>query len=500
MKPYYQDDFCTIYHGDCREVMAGLDEASFTACVTDPPYHLTNRVPDMPMCADCGNRSNSSFQKQGHHRSCPKCGSKNISRVRALGGFMGKAWDGGGIAFDPETWRAVLRALKPGGILLAFGGTRTYHRMACAVEDAGFEVRDCLMWMTGQGFPKSINTALQFEQTLCERKDGKWVYKSDGEEMRSKPPFRDANANTWTGYGSALKPAWEPIILAMKPLDGGYARNALRHGVAGLNVDGGRIGLTASEDAQSLHDRSGGKRGFRKDKYVGGDVGGDVPPGWDCSKGRWPANVLLSHDPRCVRVGERLVGKGVVTLNKDSGRKAISTRAHNPRQPNRTDSVCNYGEETVEVYDCVPGCPVRMLDEQAGVRKSGMMKPGQKRQKTKGGGGYHGNMPDETTACGTYGDEGNVSRFFYCAKASTHERNAGQSKPNRHPTVKPLALITYLLKLVTMPEGTLILDPFMGSGTTLRAAKELGIKAVGIDMEEEYCEGAAERLGQEVLW
>ncbi len=158
------------------------------------------------------------------------------------------------------------------------------------------------------------------------------------------------------------------------------------------------------------------------------------------------------------------------------------------------------GCESVDLYACVPGCPVRMLDEQSGVRQSGMMKPGQQRKQTKGGGGYHGNMPDETTALGTYGDTGGASRFFFCAKASTHERNEGQSKPNRHPTVKPLALMAYLLKLVTMPEGTRILDPFMGSGTTLRAAKELGLNVVGIDTEKEYCATTVDRLSQEVLW
>ncbi len=507
MTPYYTDRFCAIHCGDMREVLAGMDEASFTACVTDPPYHLTNRVPDMPMCADCGNRSNSSFQKQGHHRSCPQCGSSNIQRVRALAGFMGKEWDGGGIAFDPETWRAILRVLKPGGILLAFGGTRTYHRMACAVEDAGFKVRDCLIWLHGQGFPKSKDVSKAIDESKGAKRKTVGVSTTMNPKKRTStramnkrllhPEYGDhapltapatPEAALWTGYGSALKPAWEPIILAMKPLEGGYARNALAHGVAGINVDGGRIGVAEG-------DRKVGGFGAGKVGFGGGDARGVK---WtERHDGRWPANVLISHDPRCVRVGEQRVKPGKPDGKQNT--EESTTNIYGWAKGGIYKSGAHYGEEQVEVYACVLGCPVRMLDEQSGVSTSPQI---YKRNADSGNktAYSHGIGEDAGAISQNFGDTGGASRFFYCAKASTHERNEGQSKPNRHPTVKPLDLITYLLKLVTMPEGTRILDPFMGSGTTLKAAKELGIRAVGIDMEEEYCASSAERLSQEVLW
>ncbi len=682
MTPYYTDRFATIYHGDCREVMAGLDEASFTACVTDPPYGLE---------------------------------------------FMGKEWDHGvpGVPY----WRAILRVLKPGGVLLAFGGTRTYHRMACAVEDAGFEVRDCLMWLHGQGFPKSKDVSKAIDELKGAKRKvigSKPVTCGTGAEFgkavgtRHKGTVVDITAPAtpeaalWTGYGSALKPAFEPIIwaqkpltmvpeyaifyqatdligrvvclllllakdaenvlrsspvgpseasvfaailvslihkgmspgksgrmdtynspetvsmcsniatlwnsilagvfhprstfttrmasdmtivseilksstsesmpagftkvefqasgsassansaaksstgdtritrdipkrfardlatartaigsisaktvaasfratiqsvstvlenamrhsdastlelrppyrpiiLAMKPLDGGYARNALAHGVAGLNVDGGRIEGVVPQVTQGLPVNPATSWTIRKERRLSSPH----------ASGRWPANVLLSHDPRCVRVGTRRVNTGTAYANTDGKcTKSYSGGLRNRQRANEGYADAD-GREQVEAWTCVPGCPVRMLDEQSGVSKSPSTyaRTVPATNKNVYGAGIGQKHEGETAI--NFGDTGGASRFFYCAKASTHERNAGQSKPNRHPTVKPLALITYLLKLVTMPEGTLILDPFMGSGTTLRAAKELGIKAIGIDMEEEYCEGAAERLGQEVLW
>jgi len=595
---------------------------------------------------------------------------------------MGKTWDGGDIAFDPETWKAVLRVLKPGGMLMAFGGSRTFHRMACAVDDAGFEVRDCLMWLQGQGFAKGLNIALQFEKKLCEYKDGKWFYTDNGEEIRHEPPFRDSNADTWFGWNVNLKPAYEPIILAQRPLEKNNTHNALKYGVAGINVDGARIKIGDDEDAEILHDRSGGKRGFSSE-YVGGKGDGKVPPGWDCNKGRWPANVVLSHSPSCVCVGHANAKGYTINRFKDGAKPFGNGAGH------EYESEGVLGGE-VEVWKCSESCAVRMLDEQSGVSASSHTRHNSSRvgsstyrmssqsvgtedtgtasryfktftglsvcvlclneikndgrhecedvqnaEKTslknerdkstvrahavgRGRRGRKDKLGSETTSvcsaesasnstsaasqctvpehvlillversvlaarsvgnlcdsCATatahalvevkrnqelasarfpdsivgcrmtilkqnlasfadvwentditpttrslkilFGsvqhaiDEsirlvGNAritesapTRFRYTSKASSLERQAGLSSAERcnHPTVKPIDLMRYLLTLVTMPADTKILDPFMGSGSTLVAAKQIGIECVGIDSDPESCKTAAGRLSR----
>ena len=282
MSPY------AIQTGDVKEVLSGM-EGQFDGCLTDPPYGLS---------------------------------------------FMGKSWDHGVPSAD--VWAEVYRVLKPGAFLLAFGGTRTFHRLTCAIEDAGFEIRDCVMWLYGSGFPKSHN------------------WDKDG---------------AFKGYGTALKPAWEPCIVAMKPLDGTFANNAMKHGVAGINVDAGRI------------------------------------------SGRWPANLIL-------------------------------------------DESFNQG----------------------------------------------------------------WSRFFYCAKASKRDRDEGLEgfeaknnmrvngpreseeakhstlRANHHPTVKPTDLMRYLCRLVTPPGGT-VLDPFCGSGSTLKGAELEGFSAIGVELHAEHVAITKARLG-----
>ena len=281
MSPY------AIQTGDVKEVLSGM-EVQFDGCLTDPPYGLS---------------------------------------------FMGKSWDHGVPSAD--VWAEVYRVLKPGAFLLAFGGTRTFHRLTCAIEDAGFEIRDCVMWLYGSGFPKSHNWD----------KDG--VFK---------------------GYGTALKPAWEPCIVAMKPLDGTFANNALKHGVAGINVEAGRVAHNeecrmmapsrANIDAPSEKCRQAGRR----------EAVLELKP-----EGRWPANLILDE---------------------------------------------SFDQEW--------------------------------------------------------------SRFFYCAKANKKDR-AG----SKHPTVKPIALMRYLCRLITPPGGT-VLDPFAGSGTTGEAAIFEGFNVILIEREQEY--------------
>lgn len=313
-----------IIQGDCLEVMRSMDDNSISAVVTDPPYGLS---------------------------------------------FMGKGWDQK--VPGPEYWQECLRISKPGSFLIAMGGTRTFHRLTSAIEDSGWEIRDCISWLYGSGFPKSHNHF--------------------GIE----------------GYGTALKPAWEPIIMAMKPCDGTFKQNAEKWGQAGINIDKSRIGNNGGTT----------KGSFPKEEskgIYGNGINGKCEIS-QLNKGRWPANIILD-------------------------------------------------EEAAEML-------------------------------------------------------GEPSRFFYCAKASSRERNEGLEElelkeihrygagigegktpkapaldKNNHPTVKPLKLMEYLIKLVMPTSGGILLDPFAGSGTTILAAKRLGFEAIGIEKDPEYCKIAKARI------
>ncbi len=255
--------------GDVLEVLPALEADSFDACLTDPPYGLK---------------------------------------------FMGKAWDHG--VPGAEVWREVLRVLKPGAMLMAFGGTRTHHRLTVAIEDAGFEIRDCLMWLYGSGFPKSrdiskaidkaagaVRKVVGFDPGVYPDSD-KWgtsknnagrIFSGGSATLGPSPITTPATpaARTWDGYGTALKPAWEPVILAMKPLDGTFAGNALKHGVAGLNVDGGRVEVDPNDPVNTARYHAHPSHSYGK--YASkerGDVRDMAPP----PAGRWPANLILDED------------------------------------------------------------------------------------------------------------------------------------------------------------------------------------------------------------
>lgn len=415
MTPYYTDAFITIYIGDCREVIPQLDEI-FDACVTDPPYHLT----------------------QGSRKGSPRQNDPETPYGRTrLGsaGFMGKTWDGGDVAFQAETWEAVATVLKPGAHIMAFGGTRTNHRLACAIEDAGFEIRDMLMWLYGSGFPKSLDISKAIDkmfgaarEIIAVREDHNICRPSGGGEERlmtsagnretrkieTTAPASDA-AKLWDGYGTALKPAWEPIILAMKPCDGTFAENALEHGVAGLNIDGSRIGTNPRIVTRGGLNSTINTFG----KYA-------EQPTEEEYNGRWPANLILDEE-------------AAVLLDEQTG---MLTDCGGPKKTRHNSGMFGIGQ---------PGA--------------------------------------------IYRDMGGASRFFYTAKADSTERGTG----NNHPTVKPLDLMRYLCKLLAPPSGGLFFEPFAGSGTTLIACKALNIRAVGIELSEEYAEIAAKRLSQEVL-
>lgn len=394
--------------GDAVAVLRGLPACSFDACLCDPPYGLK---------------------------------------------FMGATWDHG--VPSAETWREVLRVLKPGAALLAFGGTRTFHRLVCAIEDAGFELRDTLCWLYGSGFPKSHNLSAAIDKVagaIGKRGDYKSadhaVKRKPGSERKhegwARPWMEDLDhadqqgrrylpatpeAAQWEGYGTALKPAWEPIILAMNPLDGiTFAENAVRWGCGGLNIDGCRI-----EGAPwNAHDATG----LAETKFFT-DGNCKVIHKEPHDLGRWPANLLLD-------------------------------------------------EESAE-----------LLDEASGYLSTGTH-VGHNRDGGKHSNHILGARRNDIRDIGYSETGGGASRFFWIAKADSAERSAGLRDRNQHPTVKPIDLAAYLAKLILPPKRDTprrIITPFCGSGSEIIGALRAGWEeAVGIEQEEKWCEVARERI------
>jgi DNA modification methylase len=427
--------------GNCLDTLKTLADASIDSIVTDPPYEMS---------------------------------------------FMGRTWDSTGIAYQVQLWAECLRVLKPGGYLLAFGGTRTYHRMAVAIEDAGFEIRDSIHWTYGSGFPKSLNVSKAIDKAagvkgkvVGEKRFGKtstgqgagWnanaVAATGKQEVRA--PATKA-AKQWDGWGTALKPSHEPIVVARKPLDGTVADNVQQYGTGAINIDATRIAYQGDYRSPA---RANG------DVNSGGSFGAGVIPFDDAKAeqaGRFPANTLLTHNHDC-------------------------------------DTTCT------------PNCPIELLDQQSGTRQAGAFP---KNATVASGehydGGWKAVSNDERIDMGS----GGASRFFhnsqwsqaddltpfiYTAKPGKKERNAGldgleakrhsdrvaddlpggdnprnrsnEAKQNFHPTVKPVQLIRYLIKMVTPPKGT-VLDPFLGSGTTAVAAILEGVEWKGCELTEDY--------------
>ena len=405
-----------VEHGDCRTLLRTLPDQSIDAIVTDPPYEL---------------------------------------------GFMGKAWDSTGIAYQVDVWRECLRVLKHGGHLLAFGGSRTYHRLACAVEDAGFQIRDQIMWVYGSGFPKSLDVSKAIDKAAGAKRNiigerrgvvkgtgGRYNWHTDSESVgqtiiRDSMPATDA-AKQWQGWGTALKPAHEPIVLARKPLDGTVAQNVLWYGTGALNIDGCRVegadgdGVWGASNATVNH----------QDRMFNGSMNPDYRSQRH-SLGRFPANLI--HDG----------SDEVLQLFPDSKSPATVTR-------------------------------------------------GGARQMSFGMG--------EQVDVPWYDDSGSAARFFYCAKASKTDRNEGleelpahapvfgdnggtyrglsaskNPQANHHPTVKPTMLMRYLVRLVTQPDGV-VLDPFTGSGSTGKACVLEGFRFVGFEQSADYVAIAQARI------
>lgn len=393
----------TVIHGDARHLP--LDDNSVDAIVTDPPYEL---------------------------------------------GFMGKQWDNTGVAYDPATWSEALRVLKPGGHLLAFGGTRTWHRLTCAIEDAGFEIRDSITWLYGTGFPKSLDVSKAIDKAAGATREvvgtGKGrtgpaaqphgsSFSDDGYQW---PGAFDVTApateqaRQWAGWGTALKPASEPIVVARKPFPGTVAANILAHGAGAINIDACRVGTGGQLKWAAPRDMG----------YHGGSDAGRVDALANTA-GRWPPNVVLSH----------------------AGDDA---------------DLCADG--------CVDGCSVAALDAQSGISTT----PSSVTRGGKGAEAY-GMARQDDVPC--FGDTGGASRFFpvfrYQAKAPARERPRVDGLS--HPTVKPLTLMRWLCRLVTPPGGT-VLDPFAGSGTTLEAAGLEGFRSIGVECEAAHLPLIEQRL------
>lgn len=487
-----------VLHGDSLALMAEMPSCSMHAIVTDPPYAID---------------------------------------------FMDKAWDHHATPADFQEWcrqwaAEAFRLLVPGGYLLAFGGTRTYHRLASGVEDAGFEIRDSIQWWYGSGMPKGRNAATAVDQHLgtpgsyggvkaghedfVDRTDDHaaggrgegWdrPWRADQSAVtRSHQKYIPAGpeAAAWEGWSTALKPAVEPIVVARKPFDGTIGAVLAVHGAGAIHVDATRV------DYRSLGDQAAaipqGRITTKGPGAIGAtpDAGRDIERvdynGYDNSKGRWPTNLLLGHDPTCVLVGTVVAG-GDNRAQDELGSRPRVFAPNDDRPGTPLPNAPVYGDELVEAWDCAPGCPVALLDTQAGERRSGT--PGT----IRGGVNTSTALGAESRPPGTpmtgYGDTGAASRFyptfswdddldvpfFYAGKASRAERDAGAGGRNMHSTVKPVALMRWLLRLVA-PAGGHVLDPFAGSGSTGVAAILEDVRLTCIEREGEHVAVARARIG-----
>ena len=522
MTPWLDDGDVRLFLGDCVEVMAAMPAESVDAVVCDPPYGLEFMGKEWDSFG--GQRTGMTDETRAKQRASGEWWAKNYGGY--LSGVPAATTPAQRSAFAAwcETWaREALRVLKPGGHLLAFGGTRTFHRLTCGIEDAGFEVRDCLSYLYGSGFPKSLDVSKAIDRKRDDRDDvlavtaeiarlrdavgmtnrdldavfgfagmaGHWtsvksqpaiptveqwaalremldppawveaeVWRLNGRKGEPGEAWHDrevvgrgrsaiANkdegprhtvgasravefdltapateaAQAWQGWGTALKPGWEPCVVARKPLAGTVAENVQAHGTGALNVDGCRIAGTVPQVTQGVNTNGNGYR-----------VAREAQPSNPHNAGRWPANVALDE-------------AAAAMLDAQSGETSYNPPAEWKSSAERDSGAFLSG-----------------VNHDAGTVRSG------------------------------FGDRGGASRFYYTAKASRADRNTSGAT-NTHPTVKPTDLMRWLVRLVT-PPGGVVLDPFAGSGSTLVAARAEGFRAIGIEREQEYADIIAARLSQ----
>lgn len=420
----YEGENYKLYHGSMLDMPEVIENGTIDSIVTDPPYELN---------------------------------------------FMNKGWDNSGIAFSSETWKRCFDALKPGGYLLAFGSSRTYHRIACAIEDAGFEIRDTIMWLYGSGFPKSMNIGkaveskiltgsantqefknlqgtkavannLGFTRSQFEQGARPNDYGADGHERTVDVDYQTEEGAKWNGWGTALKPSYEPIIVARKPCDGSCVDNVLKYGVGGMNIDECRVGNETIKGGTAPSFRDVGKKSKENigiDKLSFGQVSNAERIEYADHQGRFPANTILTYDDTDFYD----VCGGMPDCHKAGNKKDMSRNDYNASS-----------------YKIISN-----------------------------------KNPD------FYGDSGSAARYFYCAKASKRDRDEGINGRNRHCTVKPTTLMQYLVRLVT-PMGGCVLDPFNGSGSTGKAVmyenidRDADYKYIGFEITEEYIPIAMARI------
>lgn len=524
-KPHRKSDQYTVVNADSLEYLKTLPDNSVDSIVTDPPYEI---------------------------------------------GFMGRGWDNTGIAYNVELWKECLRVLKPGGHALVFGATRTYHRVAVAIEDAGFEIRDSIHWVYGSGFPKSMDISKAIDKVNGEvgrlhkfteymRSTGltakqlnaatgtsmgshyltdksqpaiptpelwakvrpliadvpAWVdelvdrieaerevigkYESDmgglggeriGESGGDITAPATPEAQQWSGWGTALKPAHEPIVVARKPVEGTVAQNVLTYGVGGLNIDASRVGLESSVNLDAR--QVSGARSSDGLQFGGIGANGTDIPMYNPS-GRFPANILLTHNADC-----ELISEGSTTTTTTTAQLPDMRGGNfNSGTDKKVERDINSYADQPAVYQCSPGCPVAAMDEQSGTLKSGELRAGVVMGKSKGN---SFGVANGTTYEPRAADAGGASRFFtnldhdaaltevpfyYSGKAPKKERPVHPETGKGHPTVKPLELMRWLIRLVT-PAGGTVLEPFAGSGATVEAALLENCHVIAIDLEKDH--------------
>ncbi|OZE35806.1 MULTISPECIES: site-specific DNA-methyltransferase [unclassified Rhodococcus (in: high G+C Gram-positive bacteria)] len=449
MTIHYVDDVVTLHHGDCLDVLRTLEDCSVDSVVTDPPYGIAFMGKQWDQPGEFG--SSRSSGTPGVHRRGPERSDDQIGDTGAM--------DAGRYDLSPsamknfqrwcEAWATeCLRVLKPGGHIVSFGGSRTWHRLAAAIEDSGFELRDSIAWLYGSGFPKSLDVSKAIDKAAGAQRDvvgpnpraAQQTAKHSTTTLSAfagvsdvlTAPATDA-ARQWQGWGTALKPSFEPIVVGRKPIVGTVAVNVLTHGTGALNVNACRVGseprTNTAGSSSSLQRVSRVEQGYREALTNSVGVESDVI-------GRWPSNVALDQSQ-----AER-------------------------------------------------------LDRQSGIRVAGGNVRGDEKSAT-GDNGIYGHY--DRAAWSGYGDTGGASRFFptfhYEAKAPASERPSVDGV--QHPTVKPLDLMRWLVRLVTPPNGV-VLEPFAGSGTTAEACVHEHMRCIAIEREADYLPLIVARLSKPI--